>query len=157
MDTITSQKGKSIILHEGYRYRKSRDNFGGSISWICVPRHCTGRLKQLPHGTIDVTVTPVHSNHALSPMLNIAKRINAAIHGRAADSTERPRRIIQECTIGRRIEATQLLSSHTTIERKRKQFDVAMPNPPSEVKILMFFCKRLATTTSCSGIRAVIV
>ncbi len=139
METITSQKGKPIVLHEGYRYRKDRDNVDGSISWRCIHRHCSGRLKQLPDDTADVTVTPVHSNHAPNPMLNIAERIKAAIHNRAADTAERPRRIIQECTAGERIEATQLLPSYTasqrTIERKRKRLDVVMPNPPSVAEI----------------------
>lgn len=71
------------------------------------------------------------------------------------NSAER-RRIIQECSAGKRIEATQLLPVHTasqrTIERKRKQLNVAKPNPPSMAKLicLTLFCKQHAMKTSCS-------
>lgn len=79
MENITSQKGKPIVLYEGYRYRKDRDNVDGSISWRCVQQHCTGRLKQLADGTVDVNVTPVHPNHAPNPMLNVAISHNLVI------------------------------------------------------------------------------
>jgi hypothetical protein len=65
--------------------RKDRDNINGSLFGRCVQLHCTGRLKQLLDSTVDVTVTPVHTNHAPNPMLNVVERIKAAICNRAVD------------------------------------------------------------------------
>src|SRR6218665_1824067 len=64
MEKIESQKGKTIILVEGYRYRKDRANADGSTTWRCCKKDgCRGRMKMLN----DHVVSSSEHNHAPDP------------------------------------------------------------------------------------------
>src|SRR6218665_632300 len=100
MEKIESQKGKTIILVEGYRYRKDRVNADGSTTWRCCKKDgCRGRMKMLND---DVLSTSEHKyNHAPDPARNEAANVVSAI--RKCDGSGRggkPRQVIQQPRAG---------------------------------------------------------
>jgi len=61
MEKTESQKGKTMILVKGYRYRKDRANADGSRTWRCCKKDgCRGRKKMLN----DHVLSSSEHNHA---------------------------------------------------------------------------------------------
>src|SRR6218665_4202441 len=95
MEKIESQKGKTIILVEGYRYRKDRANADGSTTWRCCKKDgCRGRMKMLN----DHVVSSSEHNHAPDPAKNEAAKVVSAIRKRAAEGVKKPRQFIHYTT-----------------------------------------------------------
>ncbi|KAM4687807.1 uncharacterized protein O3C94_006261 [Discoglossus pictus] len=121
-ETTESQRGKEHILTDGYRYRKDRSNCDGSVSWRCCKRDCRGRIKV----TIEDTMTMIcKHNHAPHPERNEVQKTVAEMRRRAKATVERPKQIIQQCSLGMSLEAASMLPSYKasqrTIERLRKK------------------------------------
>ena len=114
MEKIDSQKGKIMILVDGYRYRKDRANADGSTSWRCCKKDgCRGRMKMLNE---DVLASSEH-NHVSDPAKNQAAKVVSAIRKRAVERVEKPRQVIQQARTGISMEASPHLPAY-----KRGQF-----------------------------------
>jgi hypothetical protein len=137
MEKIESQKGKHLLLNDGFRYRKARVNSNGSTSWRCVEANCKGRLKVHDN---DSTIITEHSHPADLAQNEAAKSV-AEMRRRAAEGLEKPRQIIQHCTGGISLEAARQLPTYTasqrTIERKRKRTQQPYLNPTTVAEIII--------------------
>ncbi|KAL3866682.1 hypothetical protein ACJMK2_043963 [Sinanodonta woodiana] len=81
MEKIESQKGKSLLLIDGYRYRKDKDNNDGSTSLRCCREDgCRGRMKILN----DNILSSIEHNHAPDPARNEAAKVVSTIRKRAS-------------------------------------------------------------------------
>jgi len=120
MEKITSQKGKIVLLHFGYSYRKDKDNQDGSTSWRCCKNICRGRIKTNNDNIISIS----DHYHAPDPEKIEALKVLANIRKRAIEGTENPKQIIHQAQRGiSSAVATHLpeyKSSQRTIERLRK-------------------------------------
>ncbi|XP_059147899.1 uncharacterized protein LOC131935505 [Physella acuta] len=120
MEKTTTQKGKDMLLYEGYRYKFAKCNADWSISWRCLQANCRGRVKVLNE---NITVVSQH-NHAPDP--EKIQTIKAVVKMRENATLEfgRPRQIIRSATEGISMDAVALLPSYNAcqrvIERKRK-------------------------------------
>lgn len=146
MEKIESQKGKAIILVEGYRYRKDRANADGSTTWRCCKKDgCRGRMKMLN----DVVLSSSEHNHAPDPAKNEAAKVVSAIRKRAVEGVEKPRQIIQQARAGISMEVAPHLpayvASQRAIERQRKRNQLPYPNPQNVAEITI--PEPLQTTT----------
>ncbi|CAK1591269.1 unnamed protein product [Parnassius mnemosyne] len=136
MELIQSQKGKDLLLSDGYRYRKARTNTDGSVSWRCAETPCRGRVKvSLENVMVNVT----RHSHAPDPAKNEAKKSVSNMKRRAADTLEKPRQLIQGSTRGINLEASVHFPSYNasqrTVERIRQRREVSCPNPGSVADI----------------------
>lgn len=136
MAEVISQKGKNMILKDGYRYRHARLNADGSNSWRCVVPTCAGRIKRYPDASENVVTD---HNHAPNPAANEMETVKAKMRQRALDGMGRPRHVIQQTTSGISLEAASLLPSYAAsqrmIERKRKRNYVGNAAPRSRQEI----------------------
>lgn len=62
--TAVLQERKGKWLHEGYCYRRDRENRDGSVSLRCVRENCAGRVKKLVDGT--AVIITVHSHRCIA-------------------------------------------------------------------------------------------
>ena len=137
MEKIESQKGKELLLNDGFRYRKARVNADGSASWRCVEANCKGRLKVVE----DSATTITEHGHPADFSKNEAAKSVAEMRRRAAEGVEKPRQIIQHSTAGISLEAARQLPTYTAsqraIERTRKKTQQPYPNPATIAEIVI--------------------
>jgi len=129
MEKTMTQKGKTMLVKDGFRYRQARLNADGSTSWRCVEPNCRGRLKEFVGNEEMVT----EHNHAPNIAKINAVKCVADMRTRAGNGVEKPRQIIQQSTNGLALESTNLLPSYTAsqraIERTRKRKHQPYPTP----------------------------
>ncbi|XP_031348427.1 uncharacterized protein LOC116174627 [Photinus pyralis] len=122
METIASQKGGHLILYEGYRYRRARENSDGSVSWLCVRVPCKGRIKIVDEN--EVSIITEHG-HAPNPEENDAAKSIFNMRRRATTTAEAPRRIVHDITSQLSLAASVQMPTHRalrrTIQRARKR------------------------------------
>lgn len=135
MEKSKTQKGRELLLINGFRYRKARDNTDGSTSWRCAEGDCKGRLKTLN----DITTIITNHYHAPNPGKNEALKSVAEMKTRAKETSENPRQIIQQCTNLLSLEAAtqlpQYSSTQRTIQRVRNQEMLPYPTPATTADI----------------------
>lgn len=108
----TSERGGSIFLHNGYRYRVDRKHVS-STSWRCTERGCKGRL--VTSG--DSTSVRTEHLHAPDPARNEAYVVKAKIRESARATEERPRAIITAAARNITCEAAVHLPSYNASRR----------------------------------------
>ena len=123
MEKIESQKGKELLLNDGFRYRKARVNADGSASWRCVEANCKGRLKVVE----DSATTITEHGHPADFSKNEAAKSVAEMRRRAAEGVEKPRQIIQHSTAG--------ISNYQHIQHLKGQSNEHGRKPSSRIRI----------------------
>ncbi|XP_030072563.1 FLYWCH-type zinc finger-containing protein 1 [Microcaecilia unicolor] len=113
MEFVESQKGKTILLKDGYRYRKVRINVDGSVSWLCLENFCKGRIR-LQGETVFIVS---EHNHAPDVSKNEALRSVVEMRRRAEHGMEKPMQIIQQCTNGISLESAVHLPAYVALQR----------------------------------------
>lgn len=138
METIESQKRKSMLLVDGYRYQKDQANADGSISWRCYEYDgCHRKLKMLQSEVISVT----DHNHGPEPEINEVTKVQSVILKRALAGVEKPRQIILHARTGIPLEAVPHLppysASQRTINRQRKKKQMSYSSPKTVADIVI--------------------
>lgn len=116
----TSQMDKSIIVFNGYRYRRDKIH-QSSVSWRCCKRDCRGRLILY---TNDGTKRPTTAhNHAPDPAEVDACIVKNRMKEEASQTDKSPRDIIHSAVRNASTEACVRLPSYDsarrTIQRQR--------------------------------------
>lgn len=81
IEIIETNKGKPLAIHDGYQYRKYRENYGKIITWVCLKEKkeekCKGRLKTKNSIVLNVTTHRCKYDMAkieVKKQYNIAKK-----------------------------------------------------------------------------------
>lgn len=119
-EIVKSQKGKKMLLFEGYRYRKDKTNIA-SETWRCAKGSCRGRAVT-KDGRNKIT-----KDHNHGPCVNEkeALTVKQNIRDMAKTTDERPKSIVQQCSKEVSHEAAVLIQSYDAarmmIHRERQK------------------------------------
>lgn len=121
MNTTTSQKNRTVLIFNGFRYRRDKAH-QNSVSWRCCKSGCKGRL--ILYNDDSKKPTTAH-NHAPNPAEVDASLAKGSIREQARKTYTSPRAIIQASTSNISDEASVYLPNYDatrrTIQRQRKK------------------------------------
>uniref|UniRef100_H3AA73 FLYWCH-type domain-containing protein n=1 Tax=Latimeria chalumnae TaxID=7897 RepID=H3AA73_LATCH len=143
---MLSQKGKEMIIYEGYSYQLEQILADGHTKAYCCPnKKCNGRVRLCNE---DVHVVTEHS-HGPKPEENEVRALKCAMKQQAEETDETPRQIIQRVqeniSRGGAAIAPSYRSLQRTIEQRRKAIEI-IPQQPADIRELQIpahFCQTI--------------